>query len=191
MNSSVEERILDAAFEVVDTYTISGTRMHLIAEKAGMSQANLHYHYKTKKDLLIALLDYLQCNFSVFRDEILKKAPATLQGKMSVFFEQKKYYTICDPKYDRVQIDYWSCGQIDEQINKSINESYRVWFENIMGVMLDYRPKMDPEKAKILAHIMISMMLGSTMQYLANPNFDLDRHNQTCLELLCSALDAD
>ena len=47
-----EKTILDAALEVVARETISRTRMHLIAEEAGMSQSNLHYHFKTKDDLL-------------------------------------------------------------------------------------------------------------------------------------------
>ena len=41
-----EERILKAALKVVNEVTINGTRMHLIAEKAGMVQSNIHYYYK-------------------------------------------------------------------------------------------------------------------------------------------------
>ena len=39
---AVEEKILNAAFRVVDRHTISGTRMHLIAEEAKMVQSKLH-----------------------------------------------------------------------------------------------------------------------------------------------------
>ena len=191
MMSPVEERILDAAFEVVDDNTISGTRMHLIAQKAEMSQANLHYHYKSKKELLIALLEYLQCNFSGNREEVLKDSPATLSGQLSGFFAQKKYYTIWDPKYDRVQIDYWNWGHIDEQIKQSINESYRIWLDHIISIIELFAPEQDPENSKIMAHIMISMMMGSSMQYLSNPNFDLDRYNQICLKMLCDSLGTD
>ena len=35
--TETEERILNAALKVVNDVTISGTRMHLIAEKADMS----------------------------------------------------------------------------------------------------------------------------------------------------------
>ena len=64
---AVEEKILNAAFRVVDRHTISGTRMHLIAEEAKMVQSNLHYYFKTKQDLMLALLRYLQQNFSESR----------------------------------------------------------------------------------------------------------------------------
>lgn len=50
--TETEERILNAALKVVNDVTISGTRMHLIADKADMVQSNVHYYYKTKQDLL-------------------------------------------------------------------------------------------------------------------------------------------
>ena len=55
-----EEKILAAAFKVADRYALSGTRMHLIAEEAKLVQSNLHYYFKTKQDLLLALLQYIQ-----------------------------------------------------------------------------------------------------------------------------------
>ena len=39
--TETEERILNAALKVVNDVTISGTRMHLIAEKADMVQSNV------------------------------------------------------------------------------------------------------------------------------------------------------
>ena len=40
---STEERILDAAFYVLQEKTLSGVRMALVAEKAGLFQSNIHY----------------------------------------------------------------------------------------------------------------------------------------------------
>ena len=51
-----KDRILDAAFKIIDEKTITGTRMRLIANEAGMSTATLVYHFKSKNDLLKALL---------------------------------------------------------------------------------------------------------------------------------------
>ena len=64
MANEVTNKILDAAFEIVAKNKISGTRMHLIAKKAGVVQSNVHYYYPTKNDLLIALLDRIQKRFT-------------------------------------------------------------------------------------------------------------------------------
>ena len=57
--TETEERILNAALKVVNDVTISGTRMHLIAEKADMVQSNVHYYYKTKQELLKGLQEWI------------------------------------------------------------------------------------------------------------------------------------
>ncbi|MEG0689301.1 MAG: helix-turn-helix domain-containing protein, partial [Hungatella sp.] len=50
-----EERILEAALDVIEEKTISGTRMRLIADRAELFQSNIHYYYKSKQDLLLAV----------------------------------------------------------------------------------------------------------------------------------------
>ena len=70
--NTVKETILDAALEVVSENTISGTRMHLIAEKAGVAQSNLHYHFNTKKDLMLEMYSKMQQKFCKDREEFVK-----------------------------------------------------------------------------------------------------------------------
>jgi TetR/AcrR family transcriptional regulator len=51
-----EARILDAAVEVFATYGYRGATIDEIAERAGISKANLHYYFERKKDLYLAVL---------------------------------------------------------------------------------------------------------------------------------------
>lgn len=51
-----EERILDAAQEVFATYGYHGATIDEVADKAGISKPNLHYYFKRKKDLYLAVL---------------------------------------------------------------------------------------------------------------------------------------
>ena len=71
-----KEKIIQAALEVVAEKTISGTRMHLIAEAANMSTATLHYHFKTKDDLLKEMLHYL---IESFRESVKKNVIHSLK----------------------------------------------------------------------------------------------------------------
>lgn len=50
------ERILDAALEVFSAYGFRGATVDQIAEAAGMSKPNLHYYFRRKKDLYLAVL---------------------------------------------------------------------------------------------------------------------------------------
>ncbi len=102
-----EEKILAAAFKVADRYALSGTRMHLIAEEAKLVQSNLHYYFKTKQDLLLALLQYIQKYFSETRRSVLEQEQGTLEDGIKGFFQQKKNIILNAPEYDRVQVDFW------------------------------------------------------------------------------------
>ena len=51
-----EARILDAAQEVFAARGFSGATVDAIAAKAGMSKPNLHYYFKRKSDLYLAVL---------------------------------------------------------------------------------------------------------------------------------------
>jgi len=50
------ERILDAALEVFSEHGFRGATVDEIAERAGMSKPNLHYYFRRKKDLYLAVL---------------------------------------------------------------------------------------------------------------------------------------
>ncbi len=184
-NCSVEERILHAALEVVNEHTLSGTRMHLIAAQAELSQANLHYHFKTKRDLLAALLRYIQRDFSKKREECMLQQAPTLQGQLRGFFAQKKDMIQNHPELDRVQIDYWSLGQVDEKINACFQESYTIWREHVVDTIQMFCPEVDKGKAHILAGVMVSMMMGASLQYLNNHDvFDIDEYFASCEEMV-------
>lgn len=52
-----EARILDAAQHVFAAHGFHGATIDAVAERAGMSQPNLHNYFKTKADLYAAVLD--------------------------------------------------------------------------------------------------------------------------------------
>lgn len=190
MKNTVETAILDAAFQVVNERTISGTRMHLIAEKCGMAQSNLHYHFKTKRDLLVALLEHIQEYFSETRLEHMAQCEDSRRGQLYGFLEQKKHVILDEPEYDRVQNDYWCMGQVDPVINESIFKSYQIWRDHVSDTILKYDPDLDPARVKQAAYVMISMMVGASFQYLCGGGFDLDTYNEDCLNMIEAYLDA-
>jgi TetR/AcrR family transcriptional regulator len=51
-----EARILDAAQEVFATYGYQGATIDEVAGRAGISKPNLHYYFKRKRDLYLAVL---------------------------------------------------------------------------------------------------------------------------------------
>ncbi len=52
-------RILEAAFNVLSRQGYENTSVKDIAEEAGVAQGLIHYHYKSKQQLVLAVLEYV------------------------------------------------------------------------------------------------------------------------------------
>lgn len=104
---TTEDKILDAAIDIVHDYTISGTRIHLVAERAGLFQSNIHYYFKSKRQLLLAVLGRLHQYCLNIRIDLRRQADQTLESQLDIFFNQKKQFILHEPKYDCAEIDFW------------------------------------------------------------------------------------
>ncbi len=172
-----EDRILEAALLVVEENTISGTRMHLIANKAEMLQSNLHYYYKTKNDLMYALQRKVLDKCLELRDQIRIHSQDTLESQLEVFIEQKRTFIMQYREYDYAEIDFWVQGRIEPRMKLGFAESFANW-RNEIGMILDkYVPDLSPQLRKYLPYQIVSMLEGATIQYLTEEDsFDIDEY---------------
>lgn len=168
MDRDVDRKILNAALEVVSKEKISGTRMHIIAKEANMSQANLHYHFSTKNDIMVALLESIQEEFSKGRGNYIDSRRKSLDENIKGFFEQKKDDILINKKMEYAQIDYWVQSTVNEEMRDIFKKTFNIWRENIKEVL----PSDSDEN---LPYIMVSLMLGASLQYLIDEGkFSLD-----------------
>ena len=186
---STEDKILEAALDVVQEYTISGTRIHLVAERAGLFQSNIHYYFKSKKDLLFAVLHRLQRRCMDIRAELRDQTDGTLESQIRIFFEQKKQFILYETKYDYAEIDYWTQSHLDEEVKEQFALSFAKWREEISRVIARYRPRLAPEKREFISAMMVSMMQGATLQYLVDRDaFELDDYFSRCQDIVLTQL---
>lgn len=185
-----EKHILKCAFNVIAKYSISGTRMRLIAEEAGMTASNLVYHFKTKRDLLLALLLDIQEDYEVDRYDYLNNSDDTLPGKLNAFFEQKKHSILYTPEKERVQFDFWVLGQSDSEIGKIFQHSYTLWHDHIAAVIQEYCPGISSSDSDLIAYHMISFMMGGSMQYLNQEQFDLNAYFDSGLTMFLNRINS-
>lgn len=175
----IGKRILDAAMQVVSREKISGTRLHMIAKEANMSQANLHYHFATKNDIMIALLDDIQEKFSSDRKNYIDLENKTVAENIRGFFEQKKHDIIENKKLEYTQLDYWVQGTVNEEIKVKFQNTFDIWRKGIKDVLdkEEFKEGMDAKYREILPFISVSLMLGASLQYLIDEGkFDLDEY---------------
>lgn len=179
MSKDINEKILEATLETIAKEKISGTRMHLIAKEAGMSQSNLHYYYPTKNELLIALLDEIQERFSKKRTESVDLKKKSFDENLSGLFEEKKDVILNDKKIDYAQFDYWVQGTVNPEMRDKFRKTFDEWRDDINGVLQKSKSynETDSKYLDMLPFIIVSLMMGASMQYLIDERkFDLDEY---------------
>ena len=186
-NKIVEGKIISAALDTIEKYTISGTRMHLIADEAEMLQSNLHYYFKTKSDLMMAVLKRVRERSLEIREEIKKETEDTLESALDQFIGQKKEFILREKKYDYAEIDFWVQSRLGDSTSQELAHSFREWREEIRSMLRKYVPDLSEEMLEYLPVHFVSMLEGATLQYLADEGvFDLDRYFETGKEILLS-----
>ena len=174
----VHDRILDAALEAIAQHKISGTRVRLIADQAGISHGHLHYYFDSKKELMLDLLDNIIETFHSSREEALENTEFEGIDRLNVFFQQKKE-SIIQKKIPVTLFDFWVQGTIDETIRKKMQSSYISWSADIKELLGEAAAKGTVSKKyiDILPYLMISIMDGAAIQYILNEeSFDLDSY---------------
>ncbi len=191
MPKDVSKKILDATLEVIAREKISGTRMHLIAQEAHMTQSNLHYYFPTKKDLLIALLNDIQHWFSANRQKVVDFQKRSFRENLHAIFREKKDVILHNKKLDYVQFDYWVQGTVDAEVQATFQQTFETWRKDIQKIISQYGEdsSKDSEHQKMIPYLMVSLMMGASMQYLIDEEgFDLDEYFKAAESSIVSLL---
>jgi AcrR family transcriptional regulator len=188
-NREQNKRILNAALDVVNKNTISGTRMHLIAEQAKMVQSNVHYYYKTKEELMLALQDYIFEECYDIRRKEKKHSKDNLDSQLDVFINQKKRLIVNKRKYDFAEIDFWVQSKTNEDAHVKFAASYDKWRNEIREILDTYCPDLDEKSKQILPFTLVSLLQGATIQYFINKtNFDIDGYFEMCKQMMLNQI---
>ncbi len=184
-----EKQIIEAAIRILSKKTISGTRLHLVAQEAGISNSNIVYYFKSKKRLLLAVLNEIQRRSSERRKIISKEANSTLVDSLSGFFKSKKEMILHEKDYDIIKFDFWLQSLVDENIRDVYVCNNKIWRSDIISELDKYIPDLANDKKVLISHIMVSMMMGASMQYINEKEpVDLDSYFSLCMDMLLCVL---
>lgn len=188
--NDTEQRILDAALDVLADKTISGTRVQLIADRAGIAKSHFHYYFKTKNEVLVALLEILLQSFLDDRVRILaENKDSCLRDKLNIFFRQKKRYLREDSRVDFIEMDFWVHSKVDDTSRDFLARSYSSWRNHIREVLEEYLPDLPEDKKQVIPYQIVSLMIGASIQYLIDESFDLDLYFEVALDTLMKTLE--
>ena len=187
--TSTEDRILDAALDVIQEKTIGGLRIRQVADKAHVVQSNVHYYYISKKNLLLAVQRKVLNHYREIRQQsicLLKTSPSlSLEDHLGIFIKQKLDTIQKENKYDIAELDFWNQSRLEPDMHQEFCRSFESWRQEIRDMIGCFAPEMPPLKQILLSGITVSLLEGAAVQFLVDKQaFDLELYFEYCKEIL-------
>jgi AcrR family transcriptional regulator len=127
--SETKSKILDAAFQRLAREGYAALSMREIARDAGVNHALINYHFRSKDQLVVAVLD--QANRRLLeRQRRMYAAPAGLAQKWT---EARRFYeSDLASGFVRVQAELWAASLADPRLREKFIPRIQAW-KKIVG----------------------------------------------------------
>ena len=132
-----QQRVLDAAARVFRDYGYAGATMRVIADEAGLKAGSLYYHYKSKDELISAVLDLgMNATINALTAALAAMpADATARQRLVVAFRTHVTTIIANGDYSLATSRVF--GQVPEAIrvqHEKLRDAYGLMWREILTI---------------------------------------------------------
>ncbi len=161
------EEFIEAAVGIIGIHGVSGATTRRIADAAGAPLATLHYCFRAKEDLFLAVfqkqLEGMAERIDMLEGVGLRQAAAELLGTSADWYME-------NPRFARAQFDLflWATRQEGDHTVLA-NQIYDLFVDRFIGALRRAAdPQDDPEFAVPLANFIISSLDGLVLEWCAH-----------------------
>jgi AcrR family transcriptional regulator len=169
MPSDNRAKILQAAFTVLSRAGYENTTIKEIAEEAGVAQGLVHYYFKSKQQLVLAVLMTVCAQMDIYEGS---------QGEAGALAAFENFKALLRSRRDAhsLYVELIGVGLHDAEVGAGVREDIRTNrrdVENVARQVLAQR-EADPTPARAIASAVWGAILGIIIQHLVDPEFNAD-----------------
>ncbi|HET7133290.1 MAG TPA: helix-turn-helix domain-containing protein, partial [Gammaproteobacteria bacterium] len=146
--AETQTKILDAAFRQLATKGYASLSMREIAKDAGVNHALINYYFRSKDQLVIAVLD--EANRQLLgRQQKMYAAPSTFVEKWA---DARRFYKDdLASGFVRVQAELWAASMSDEELREKFLPRLLAWRKLVLGGVRDALAALEAKGVKLPA----------------------------------------
>ena len=174
-------QIIKAAYALAGSKGLDGLTVRDVARKAGISTGLVLFHFETKEQLVIALLDWLLETTTVLHiTDDIARIPLPLDRLRALLHTEMNRLS-SEPQRIRLFFDFWAKGIRHVKIRSKMRrelDRYREAFRPIAEEVLMSEPERFPHvSAGGLAAVAVSFIKGCAVQAMIDAeNFDIQEY---------------
>jgi AcrR family transcriptional regulator len=119
--------LMKAAFDIVAAQGFEGLRTRLVAEKAGVNIATLHYYFPTKEALIWALAEYIGGIFATTHAPSAQSTGRYGLDRLRQEFADSAYYMSDHPDLIAVMAEFGQRAGRDEVVGRIRSSMFTHW----------------------------------------------------------------
>ncbi|MBQ8017346.1 MAG: TetR/AcrR family transcriptional regulator [Methanobrevibacter sp.] len=193
-SGSIEERIINASFHILEKEGISGATTKKIATQAEVSEVTLFRKFENKQKLIEAAKDYYCNNLISKLEEIFESTPETSVEEYltSCFY---KVANLTDYELNIIKVGLEEVRNIptENKVFLRISETIILKLKNFFSLKIQQNEirKINPE---ILALNMFSILFESIILwkvYGKTPQYPIDKYIEDFLDIILNGIKSD
>jgi TetR/AcrR family transcriptional repressor of bet genes len=183
------EQILSAAYRVAAEMGLGDTTILQVAAAADLSPGLVIYHFKSRRQLLLSLLEQLLLTTTVLPPELVPSQEQSPVDQLVTVLRREMDRLTSEPLRIRLTFDYWMAGVRDDEIRHKLSAEfarYREAFRPLAEAVLRAAPdRFTDVTADGLAGLSVSLIKGCAVQSMIDPeHFDVDEYLSAAVGLM-------
>lgn len=156
-----QKLIVKSAIDLLTDEGYHNFSLRKVAKRAGMSAGNLQHHFKTKEELMVAILDSLIVVY-------LETFEALSEGQIPPKERLRKIleHVIVDLNTESTTIifpELWSLSNHDQTVSESVDRMYEQYRAILKDCITKINPKLSPAQTEKAALFMSASIEGHTI----------------------------
>ncbi|MDX1902752.1 MAG: TetR/AcrR family transcriptional regulator [Thermonemataceae bacterium] len=184
--------IIEAAGKILTKEGVSGLTIKNLANEMQFSESAVYRHFKSKEDIIVALLNYLAENINERLGKVIENGQSPMVNFRAIFANQFSFFQ----KHPYFVVAVFSDGLMEEsqKINTAIHKIMEVKMRYLLPIVMQgqqqgvFSNKITTEE---LVHIIMGVFRFQMFKWrIANFQFDIERQGSNTLESLITLIKA-
>jgi len=126
------EQILEAAYQVALKQRLAGLSSRAVAAKAGVSNGLVFFYFGNRRELLLALLDWLLVKTILRRAVDRGTAKGSASARLAAEIRDALEHLPAERKRIELFFDYWFMGAHDEAVRARIRAALKLYRDSYL-----------------------------------------------------------
>lgn len=173
------QQILRAAYDVAINERLDALMIRTVAQRAGLSAGLILFHFKTKDELVLSVLDHLLATTTVLHVTPDIRQIASPRERLLALLRREMLRLSSEPRRTRLFFEFWELGLKQRRVRARMRrelDRYREAFRPIAEEVLRAAPaRFAGVTADGLAAVSVSFIKGCAVQSMIDPaNVNID-----------------